>query len=250
MTRSEGVWALGLLAVLGGFAALPDAAEPLTAPQVVARCAEALGGADKIASVRTLRIQMVPASKPKAVTHEIKRPNRIRSESADYVLVFDGERCGYLKGAPSKDGRDPGPKLLPEEEGRDFELDIAFLFPAFFDHPSQYLGTEAFEGSPHHKLALTLPMGIRVTYWLDGIRFLPARIVAEVPFQGEVVRVERTLGDYFSAQGLLFPRTMNSSGWAFKGPASVTNVEVNPPMEDGRFEIPGGAGGGAGQEGP
>ncbi|MEW5764897.1 MAG: hypothetical protein ACOYXN_10230 [Acidobacteriota bacterium] len=223
---------------------------PLTAPQVVARCAAAMGGADRIAAVRTLRIQMTPAAKPRTVTHEIKRPDRIRSESADYILVFDGKRAGYLKGAPPEDGRDPGPKLLPEEEGRDFELDIAFLFPAFFDHPARYLGMESYEAKPHHKLAVTLPLGIRVIYWLDGTTFLPTRIVGEISIQGSVARVERTLQDYVPVEGLLFPRTMTSSGWAFTGRASVTKVEINIPLEDGRFEMPGEARGRIGQEGP
>lgn len=246
MVERPGTRTFMFLALLLSAAASGAADPPLTAPQVVARCAEAMGGAEKIAAVRTLRIQMVPASKQKIVTHEIKRPDRIRS-SAEYILVFDGKRAGYLKGAPSEGGSDPGPKLLPEEEGRDFELDIAFLFPAFFDHPAEYLGTEAYEGKPHHKVAVDLPRGIRVIYWLDGTRFLPARIVGEIPFQGNVARVERTLGDYSGEGGLLFPRTMTSSGWAFTGRATVTKVEVNPPLEDGRFEMPGGE---AGQEGP
>jgi hypothetical protein len=197
-----------------------------------------MGGADRIASVRTVSIRMVTGPDQKTVTHEIMRPNRIRSEGAGYVLVFDGKRCGYLKGAPSKEGREPGPTLLPVEEGKDFEADIAFLFPAFFDHPAQDLGEEAIEGRACHKLGVSLPMGIRMVYWLDPESFLPVRIVAEVPYQGTVVQAERTVGDYAPSEGVLFPRTVTSTGWGFKGSAAVTKVEVNIPLEDARFEMP------------
>lgn len=237
MRNSVGTWTLGLLAISGLFAVPPQAAGPWTAEQVVARCAEALGGADKIAAVKTLRLSVdYPGYKVPCVV-EIKRPNRIRSE-ADYILVFDGKRCGYLRGAPSKDGRDPGPKLLPAEEGRDFEVDIAFFFPAFFDYRAEYAGLESADGKECHKVAVVLPMGIRMTYFLDAQTFLPARIVAGIPDKGAVYQCEHVLGDYERTDGLLFPRTSDAQSWGPPGRAKITSVEVNVPLDDARFAMP------------
>jgi predicted aspartyl protease len=230
---------IGLLLSLGWMVLPVAAAESLTVEQVVARCAEALGGAGKIASVRTLRITVDYPNRKIPCVVEIKRPNRIRSE-ADYILVYDGKRCGYLKGAPSKDGRDPGPKLLPAEEGKDFEVDIAFFFPAFFDYPAQYEGLGTVEGREYHKMAVVLPLGIKVTYFLDAKTFIPARIVAEIPNKGVVYKCEHAVGDYARTDGLLFPRTSDAQSWGPPGLAKITSVEVNVPLGDDRFEMPDG----------
>jgi predicted aspartyl protease len=171
---------------------------------------------------------------------EIKRPNRIRSE-AHYILVFNGKRAGYLKGAPSADGKDPGATLLPVEEGRDFEVDIAFWFPAFFDYPAEYMGLETVEGKASHKIGVVLPMGIRMIYLLDARTFLPARIMAEIPSGGETYRCEHVVGNYERTNGLLFPRTSTADSWGPKGRATITSVEVNVPLGDDRFEVPAGS---------
>lgn len=229
--------ALGWLVVLGA-AALPVAAtDPVTAEQVLARCADALGGADRIAAVRTLRFSVSYPDSAALVVNEISRPSRIRTE-AGYILVFDGARAGFLKGAPASDGIDPGPLLLAEESWKDFEVDIAFLFPAFFDHEAEYAGAETVAGTTYHALKVALPLGAGMTYYLDGATFLPSRMVADVPSRGAVYHPERVVGDYRETAGVLFPRTFTSTGWGEKGRATVVSVEVNPPLGDERFEPP------------
>lgn len=239
MKTTHRIGVIGLLGFLG-WAAVPALAdEPLTVEQVVARCAEAMGGAEKIAAVKTLRFKIAYADRPLSVITEIKRPNRIRSE-AHYVLVFDGKRAGYLKGAPSADGKDPGPRLLPVEEGKDFEVDIAFLFPAFFDYPAEYMGLETVEGKKSHQVGVVLPMGIRMTYFLDAKTLLPTKIVADLPHQGKVYRPEHAVGEYERTDGILFPRISTATGWGPRGRAIIESVEVNIPLGDDRFEMPGG----------
>lgn len=214
---------------------LPPA--PLTTEEVVARCAQALGGAERIAAVKTLRLTVAYPGYEVPCVVEIKRPNRIRSE-ADYILVYDGKRAGYLKGAPTEEGREPGPRLLPEAEGRDFEADIAFFFPAFFDHPAEYGGTEILQGQEVHKVSVALPGGIRMTYFLDAGTFLPSRIVAGVPYGGSIASCEHRVGHYERTDGLLFPRTSDAKSWGPPGLARITSVEVNVPLDDARFEMP------------
>jgi hypothetical protein len=55
------------------------------------------------------------------------------------------------------------PELIEAKYLKDLELDIAFVFPAFFDYPSEYLGREVVEGTDTHKLGVTLPLGVRLT---------------------------------------------------------------------------------------
>jgi hypothetical protein len=62
--------------------------------------------------------------------------------------------------------------------------------------------------------------------------------VADFPHGGTTYHPERTVGDYAPAEGILFPRAMSSTGWGFKGGATVTKVEVNVPLPNERFEMP------------
>jgi len=213
------------------------ASEPATRDEIVARCAEALGGADRIAAVRTLRFEVSYADTNIVQRIEIARPNRIRSEG-NAVLVFDGARAAFLKGAPSTNGRDPGVQLVEAEAWRDFEVDIAFLFPAFFDYPGEYAGLDTLDAQTFHKIVVALPMGIRMTYFLDAGTFLPRRIVADFPYGGVVYHPERMVDDYRETGGVLFPRAFTSSGWGLRGAATVTSLELNVSLNDERFTLP------------
>lgn len=247
-TTRAGVVALACLAVAAGQATAGGsgqadvpapvvAAGPLTAEQVVARCAEALGGAGKLAAVKTMRFKATYSGDERVYTIDVKRPNRFRHE-ADFVLVFNGTRAGFLKGAPPKDGKDPGPQLVEAESWMDFEVDLAFTFPAFLDYPATYPGPATLDGKDVHQLVVALPLGTRMTYLLDATTFLPVKMVADVPFGAEVYHPERVVGDYRETGGVLFPRSFTSTGWGPKGNATIVSVDVNIPLADARFEMP------------
>lgn len=247
-TTRAGAVAVACLAVAAGQAtaggssqadvpASAVAAGPLTVGQVVARCTEALGGAGKLAAVKTVRFKVTYPGDERVCTIDVKRPNRFRHE-ADFILVFDGTRAGFLKGAPPKDGKDPGPQLVEAESWKDFEVDLAFTFPAFLDYPASYRGLEVLDGKEVHALVVALPLGTRMTYLLDAATFLPAKMVADVPFGGETYHPERVVGDYRETGGVLFPHVFTSTGWGPKGTATVVSVEVNLPLGDASFKMP------------
>jgi hypothetical protein len=213
------------------------AAGPVTVEQVVARCAEALGGAGKLAAIKTLRFKVTYPGDQRVYTIDVRRPNRFRHE-ADFVLVFNGTRAGFLKGAPPKDGKDPGPQLVEAESWKDFEVDLAFTFPAFLDYPARYRGLETLDGREVHALVVALPLGTGMTYLLDATTFLPVKMVADVPFGGETYHPERVVGDYGETGGVLFPRSFTSTGWGPKGSATVVSLEVNIPFPNNSFEMP------------
>lgn len=225
------------LVLLAWSAASVPAVEPLTAGQVVARCAEALGGAGRLAAVRTMRFKVTYPGDARVYTIDVKRPDHFRHE-ADFILVFNGTRAGFLEGAPPKDGKDPGPQLVEAETFKDFEVDLAFTFPAFLDYPATSRGLETLDGKEVHALVVALPLGTRMTYLLDAATFLPVKMVADVPFGGETYHPERVVGDYRETGGVLFPRSFTSTGWGTGGNATVVSVEVNIPLDDARFEMP------------
>jgi hypothetical protein len=205
---------------------IPESAQPeveispeTQAALLVDRCAQALGGRERLAALRTLRVTSVYAEHPRPVVQEWRRPTGVHV--AGTAFYFDGQRAW-------KEGPGEAPPILMDPEFlQHCELDAAFLFPALFDFPVRYEGGEAVEGRPAHKLSLTLPRGARLTYFLDYRTYLPLRAVGGSTSQGQAYKPERTYADFQATDGILFPRRFTFS--TPKGPreGQVERVEVN-----------------------
>lgn len=211
-----------------------------TVERVVARVAEAMVAGGQIEDLETLRIRMVYADHEYPVVTELSRPNRMRTEGVgNYVLVFDGERAAFLESPPAEDGTPQDPALVDSRHLRDLELDIAFAFPAFFDYPAEYEGREVAEGVEAHKLGVTLPLGVRMTYFVDTETDLPVRVLADVTVDGTEYHPGRVFSDYEDWGGLMYPRTVTY--WWMPDSvetAIVESVEVDVALGEDRFSIP------------
>jgi len=240
----------GVPIVAVALTALIPACQKPTAERIVARTADAMAGGGRIEDLRTLRVRMVYADHAYPVITELSRPNHMRTEGVgSYVLVFDGVRGAFLERPPAEDGTPQGPELLDAKYLRDLELDMAFLFPAFFDHPSEYLGREMAEGVDTHKLSVTLPLGIRTTYFVDAETYLPVKMLADVTVEGTEYHPGRIFSDYVDQGGLMYPRTI-TYWWTGDDveTAVVELVETNVPLGEDRFSIPAGIMEGAREE--
>jgi hypothetical protein len=214
--------------------------EAPTAERIVARVASAMTAGSEIEDLKTLRIRMVYADHEYPVVTEIRRPNRMRTEGVgNYVLVFDGERGAFLESPPAEDGTPQDPALVDSRYLRDLELDIAFAFPAFFDYPAEYLGRELVNGVESDKLGVTLPLGVRMTYFVNTESHLPVRVLADVTVDGTEYHPGRAFSDYEDWGGLMYPRTV-TYWWMPDGveTAVVESVEVDVPLGEDRFDIP------------
>jgi hypothetical protein len=220
---------------------VPGCEQPApTAERIVARVASAMTADGQIEDISTLRIRMVYPDHEYPVVTEISRPNRMRTEGVgNYVLVFDGERAAFLVSPPAEDGTPQDPALVDSRYLRDLELDIAFAFPAFFDYPPEYQGRELVEGVEAHKLGVTLPLGVRMTYFIDTESHLPVRVLADVTVDGTEYHPGRTFSDYEDWGGLMYPRTV-TFWWMPDGveTAVVESVELDVPLGEDRFAIP------------
>lgn len=204
-----------------------------TAKELMDRCASAMGGAEAIRSVKTLRFHSIyPDHGDTPILFEIMRPNRSRSPRAD--LVFNGTRACFIKGQGGK----PGPQMVPAGELVDFEVEIGWFFPAFFDHPAEYAGTETVEGREAHKLRVTLPRGARMTYFLDAATDRVVRITAEFTLGGKEYTLERIVNDYRPVDGLMLPHRFTYTGRTGIQTGCIEKIELNVPLAEDAFRIP------------
>ncbi|MBT8467793.1 MAG: hypothetical protein KJN97_03495 [Deltaproteobacteria bacterium] len=242
MSRFPHIHRLGVPALVIALTAFTTACRQPTAEEVVTRAAEAMLGAERIEDLRTLRVRMVYPDHDYPVETELSRPNRMRTEGiGSYVLVFDGERGAFLERPLAEDGTPQGPELIDPSYLRDLELDIAFIFPAFFDYPAEYLGLEEAEGVETHKLAVILPLGVRMTYFVDADSYLPLKVLADVTVDGTEYHPGRIFNDYEDWGGVQYPRTVTYWWLADNVETAVVDlVEVNVALGEDRFTIPAG----------
>lgn len=102
----------------------------------------------------------------------IKRPNLFRNENVNGVLVFDGSIAAWEKQSPDANGNPRGPEMIPQSDWKHFEVDIALLFPAFFDYESDFRGIINSDGIETYAITVMLPLGSSIIYYLDTENFL------------------------------------------------------------------------------
>lgn len=207
----------------------------VTTEEIIASCAEAIGGMEKINSVQTIRFRAVyPDHGSHPLVFEMKRPNLSMNPAIN--LMFDGRRACFLKGQDNKSE----PELVDEEEWKDFEVEIAKKFPAFFDYPAEYLGEERLDKKTYYKLAVALPLGAKMIYFIDKDNFLISKITADFILSGKEYHSEQECSDYREVEGILFPygftydsRTGQKKGW-------IHSIDINFPVSDDYFKLPDG----------
>lgn len=208
---------------------------------IVARCAEAMGGTDRIKAIKGLRLEVVyPDHDATPVLHEIRRPNRIRTERpGSYAAVFDGARGLLLKYDPAQPGRPPVLQDLPAGAARGFETDLVWFVPAFLDFPAEDAGAWASNGVKCRGLAVMLPLGTRAVYGIDARTSLIKTIAVDEVFEGRTFHMEREWLDYAAVQGILYPRRMTYRGRnGDTAVAEIRRIEFNPVLGDDRFRLP------------
>ena len=100
----------------------------------------------------------------------VKRPNLYRNINDDSTLIFDGRRVVEIKNIANK-GVNPNAEILSSNHWAHFEVDIALIFPAIFDHPSKFHGLREIEGKMVYEFFVALPLGGNVNYFIDAVNF-------------------------------------------------------------------------------
>jgi catechol 2,3-dioxygenase-like lactoylglutathione lyase family enzyme len=168
----------------------------------------------------------------------VRRPDRFRNENPAGVLVFDGRRAAWATRAPDEKGNPRGPELIEAKYWRHFEVDIAILFPAFFDHPAEFMGIEKVNGADAYKLHVPLPLGGSVTYFVDSKTFLVTRRLVSWEGDPKEELWENLVDGYVNYDGIRFPDGYSFMGSKGREKGYYKNVRFNVEPEDGLFKIP------------
>jgi outer membrane lipoprotein-sorting protein len=226
--------------------AVVGAGEPKTADDVIAKYIEAIGGREKLDSVKTIRmtgkmIGMGGMEIPNTI--ETKRPNKVRFEftfqGMTGVRAFDGETGWSIMPFMGK----TEPEKMPPDQIKQID-DQADMDGPLVDykkkgHEVELVGKEDIEGTEAYKLKVTKKGGEVEYHFLDAEYFLPIQTKGKYKMQGTELEYTVVPGDYKEVGGLLYAHSMEQRMGAMGGTTmTVDKIELNVKLDDNRFTMP------------
>ncbi len=219
-----------------------------TVDDVVRRYLNARGGIEKLHSVQSLRLggtmELPGVSAPFVL--ELKRPNKMRTE-----FTVGGQR-----GVRAWDGRVawaqlplPGerPKLMDPEDAAEAraeaDVDLSPLVDAAAKgYTIELVGRDRLPGGDTWKLVVRGGDEPPRTLYIDARSHLVVQTVDRRNLEGKEVEFVTEVGDYRSVDGLVFPHRIEVGprGSPERQRFVIQTIEVNPPLDDSRFAMPGG----------
>jgi len=245
------------LALLVGLAGAGAPAAPATpsADEILERNFAALGGKDRIRSLRTLSFEGTDQAGGKSVPVRVywKRPDRLRIEAPeqglDKVQAFDGESAwSTYPGLPGF-----RPEKLPSA-ARDALRDQADLVEGpTFDYAAkgnkvELLGKEKLADGEAWRLQLTLANGEVRMLWFDCASELQVREERSQTQGDRVLTTESALSDFRPAGGILFAHRVETrfrvaiggAPAAFGEPSvfTIEKIATDSELPDSLFAFP------------
>jgi len=237
------------LIVLPILASAPLVAQTMNADQIIAKNVEALGGMAKLKAIKSVRMTGKASGGPMEVPFvmEQKRPGSfyqdVTVQNMHLIQAFDG-KTGWTINPFAGYGGKKDPELMDADELK-FAQDQADLDGPLVDYKDkgnkvEYLGKEDLEGSPAHKLQVTLKSGNVKTIFLDADSFLEIKQTSKRVIRGTEVETETALGDYKEEGGVMMPHSMETGakGRPEKQKITIEKVEINPAIDDAKFKMP------------
>ena len=225
-------------------APLENGGKELTREQIIANYYEAIGGYDKLKSVKTRIIRgkyFEPQYNLSMDMHTIwKRPqSRIASGKGKVMGYFfegyhEGVMWEYYKG-------DTIPRIMDGEAfkagQRGAEFDESFVDFEEKGHKVEYVGIEVLEGEELHRLDVTLADGWRKSYFLDTETFLIKALQKSMPLhaKGDAINWMVFKSEYKRVDGLMFPhvsvkRNLDKGG-EMNNVAVINEILLNPNID-------------------
>ena len=204
--------ALSILLALGAAANL---AQAVTADEVIAQHIAARGGADALRSIKSVKRTghlVIPGFDADVRVSDVRaRPGKIRQEFSlqglTQVQAFDG--TGGWQIQPFRGRKDPERMSADDTKALAIASDID---TPLVDYRAKgatalYLGLEDVDGTPAHKLRLTLKSGDSITYFIDPDTYMLIRDVLKQTLRGAEQEIETDYGEYEKVGGVYFPMT-------------------------------------------
>jgi hypothetical protein len=221
-----------------------------TVEEVIAKHIQALGGADKLKTIKTKRFagKFSGAGGPEFPAKlDQARPEKVRLEftiqGLTGVQAYDG-RVGW---AINPFGGKKDAELMGEDQLKSIQEQADFDGSFLVDykekgHKIQSMTKDVVEGTDAYKIQLLLKNGTVQTVYLDAEEFLEIKNETRRTVRGTETEQESIVGDYKEVDGIWIPYSFEfgpkNSPSSAKQKFTVEKVALNVPIDESEFTMP------------
>jgi outer membrane lipoprotein-sorting protein len=216
-----------------------------TVDDIVAKHITAMGGADKLSKLKSLKISanMEVMNMEMPVTTTIVQDKGFRTETTaqgmTIIQVVDGNKGWMINPMTGQTKA----TALPEEVVKSLssQSDLTGLYNYKEKGYTLSLdGEEDLAGAKVYKITMT-KNGVKQENYISKDTFYVLKIVATVALDGQNVKTENVQSNFKQIEGITFPFSSEVTTSAMPGMAMVNKiaaVEVNPKIDDSIFAMP------------
>ncbi len=212
-----------------------------TADEVIDKHIEAMGGKDKLATLKSVRMETNLSVQgmdiPVVITrvHNVGQRVDISAMGMDgYIINTTTNGWSYMPFMGQS-----AAEAMPEDQVKESidGLDIQGSLLNYKDkgHTVTLVGKEDVDGTECFKVKLVTKAGKERTYFVDPKNYYILRAISKATVNGQEMEVTQNFGDYKKTEdGYVFANTI---GGAFgQGDMTVTKIEVNKTIDEKVFK--------------
>lgn len=234
------------LITLVALVAIPAISFAQTADEIIDKNIAALGGADKIAAVKTLQFDqsmsimgMDMTGKTTVVVGQSLR-NDISVMGQQITTAIDGDKGWAIN--PMQGGS--APQALPDDQvkmqkGNAYIVGADLVTAKAQKYPVELVGKEKLNEKDVYNLKVTRPEGV-ANYYVDATTYQLSGMKATVSMQGQSGEIKSQYSNYKTVDGLTVPSTIELNSPAMPGAITMTisNMVFNPKVDPSIFAMP------------
>ena len=229
----------GLLFVMTLFVSL-SVCNAQTVDEIVNKYVDSLGGAAKIQSIKTVRMEATMSMMGNDIGIVITNSHLVGSRvdisfngQDGYTIVTPTKGWSYL---PFQGQTEPTP--MPEEQLKiqQTSLDLQGNLFNYKEKGNQLelQGKEKLDGADCYKIKATLKSGKVIQYWIDAKTYHVSKTASKENFQGTDIETFRVYSNYKkTAEGYIMPFSIVNE----RGELSISKVEVNKVIDEKIFSV-------------
>lgn len=234
--KMKKIIALALVA----FVALSFNVKAQTADEIVNKYIDAIGGKDKIKSIKSMRLsgKLMGQGMEFPFTQTFKYPAQkmeMTIQGMSMVQAFDGKIGWYI--APFQG--DLSAHKMNENDSKELADDVD-AGGELYDYQKkgnklEFLGKDDMDGTEVFKLKVAKKNGNIETYFFDAQTYLLLKVTSKVMVQDKEMESETEFSNYKTVDGFTFPHSATAS---MQGEMKIEKLEINPVVEDKIFAVP------------
>jgi outer membrane lipoprotein-sorting protein len=217
-----------------------------TVDEIIKDYAKAMGGADKIKAIKTMKVEgkFIRQSIEAAVTIWAKHPNMMKIEvvfgGQKMITAYDGKTAWMIN--PFTGSTEP--REISKEEAEDLAGTADMVNDPLIDyekkgHKIELIGKEDMEGTGVFKLKLTRINNKVSTMYIDTENYILLKTSETRERSGQQYTADMAYGDYKPVAGVMMPHAMESyMNNQAVGSITIDSFEPNIKLEDSFFKMP------------